>query len=978
MVVDAVSVDLSRRESRAERRLAVFCQRYDDELLRDRALELACYAAFPLTLTTDLIYHLRQQFVGDAPWYYAADVLLSGLCDPVGYDLYEMAASTRSYLLTQLFERWREQGRDKEVELQRLANFVQRYILHRMNVDSSLQAQRIGDPTEWLALALLYPDTVAQKITQGLSQLLEQVDSQERIRLANMVESVGDLLEGLRPIDVSDLRALARKIEQNEPIDNLGLIRKSTIAAGFPELKTAQIEYAKITFETEPQDAGSLQPFHFETVTVDLRGQEISRSQHEAYAYMETLPEGLNLEMVAIPSGKFMMGSPELEHQRYVHEGEQHEVTVSPFFMGKYEVTQLQWRLIASLPQVERELVLDPSNFKGDNRPVEWVSWLDAEEFCLRLSIATGREYRLPSEAEWEYACRAGTTTPFYFGETITEELVKCRSSSTYREEPPGNERDKTAVVGSFPPNEFGLYDMHGNVSEWCLDHWHETYDAASQDGSPWISENSEANAMKVLRGGAWFLVPGDCRSAYRAPSSPDGSREFIGFRVVCSTLGDPIQKSLNSAIGAGRNEAIVIGINNYHYFPRLMYAQQDALAMREFLEMQAGFDRVYYFAEDASNLNSTLMMPTRANLRRMMQELFARPFMGKGDTFWFFFSGHGRRDGERDFLMPIDGDPQDVAQTGISLAQISEWLRGCGADNVVIITDSCRHIERRDGSERIQEQQNSRNNAFISRKEINKKDISSGTGVITIFSCRPDQASYEFRQLGQGAFTKALLEGLGETGACETVAQLDEYLKRRVLEILQDQGTSPELVQSPYITAEPSNKSNLVLRPQYLKSDLFQSQVATSNPIENLILEASILQNTVEEVDGQLAEVELQEIVVSRDRLNEQRLLRGSLLTSQTAEIEQVIQEPVDSFLRKFARVARRDICEEGGVLNKQWEQFNDLSRSDTLKIVSAALAVMGIANPVVTVIAVPITVIILHLGLRTFCEEYGEKKGK
>jgi formylglycine-generating enzyme required for sulfatase activity len=534
MVVDAVSVDLSRQESRAKRRLAVFCQRYDDELLRDRALELACYAAFPLTLTTDLIYHLRQQFVGDAPWYYAADVLLSGLCDPVGYDLYEMAASTRSYLLTQLFQRWREQGRDKEVELQRLANFVQGYIWHRMNVDSSLQAQRIGDPTEWLALALLYPDTVAQKITQGLSQLLEQVDSEERIRLANMVESVGDLLEGLRPIDVSELRVLARKIGQNEPIDNLGLIRKSVIAAGFPELKTAQIEYAKITFEAKPQTEGTLQPFTFETVTVDRKGKVIDKSPQVAQAYTETLPEGLNLEMVAIPSGKFTMGSPESEHERYDDEGPQHEVTVPPFFMGKYAVTQAQWRLVAGLPQVERELDdVDPANFKGSDHPVERVSWLDVEEFCLRLSVATGREYRLPSEAEWEYACRAGTTTPFHFGETITGQIANYASATVYREEKKEKSRGRTSAVGRFPPNQFGLHDMHGNVREWCMDDWHSNYEGAPIDGSAW-GKSAETASRKVIRGGSWCRYPRYCRSAYRGDITRVNRDVNVGFRVVC------------------------------------------------------------------------------------------------------------------------------------------------------------------------------------------------------------------------------------------------------------------------------------------------------------------------------------------------------------------------------------------------------------------------------------------------------------
>ncbi len=539
MVTHAMSADQSRQESRAKRRLAVFGQRYQDEILCAQAMELACYAAFPLTLTTDLIYHLRQRFVEDAPWYVAADVLLSGLCDPVGYDLYEMAVSTRSYLLTQLFERWRDQHRDEKAELQQLADFVQGYILYRMTVESSAQAQRIGDPTEWLALALLYPNEVAQKIAQGVGQLLAEAeakgDAQERIRLANMVESVGDLLaqRGLEPID---LRQLAQQIEHNEPIDAIDLIRQSIKAAGFPDLKTAEIEYAKISFAAKTQDDGTLQPFSFETVTVDRQGREISKSQHEAYAYTETLPEGLNLMMVAIPSGKFIMGSPETEHERFDWEGPQHEVTVPPFFMGKYAVTKAQWRLVAGLPQVLRGLEADPDNFKGDNRPVEYVSWLDAEEFCLRLSVATGREYRLPSEAEWEYACRAGTTTPFYFGETITGKLANYNSGVIYQKEKKVKQRGETTPVGSFPPNQFGLYDMPGNVYEWCLDHWHDNYedDGVPKDGSAWIDENAKTGSSRVIRGGSWLTYPRYCRSAYRNSIDPGHANFNIGFRLVC------------------------------------------------------------------------------------------------------------------------------------------------------------------------------------------------------------------------------------------------------------------------------------------------------------------------------------------------------------------------------------------------------------------------------------------------------------
>jgi formylglycine-generating enzyme required for sulfatase activity len=171
--------------------------------------------------------------------------------------------------------------------------------------------------------------------------------------------------------------------------------------------------------------------------------------------------------MVLILGGTFLMGSPDDELDRYDDEGPQHEVSVPTFFMGKFPITQAQWRVVAeTYSQVKQELDPDPANFKGDNRPVERVSWLDAVEFCARLSRETGREYRLPTEAEWEYACRAGTSTPFYFGDTITTDLANYDSDGKrYGQGPEGTSRGETTEVGSLAnANPFGLYDMHGNV----------------------------------------------------------------------------------------------------------------------------------------------------------------------------------------------------------------------------------------------------------------------------------------------------------------------------------------------------------------------------------------------------------------------------------------------------------------------------------------------------------------------------------
>ncbi|AFZ01321.1 formylglycine-generating enzyme family protein [Calothrix sp. PCC 6303] len=283
------------------------------------------------------------------------------------------------------------------------------------------------------------------------------------------------------------------------------------------------------------EEAAAEEPsYEFKVVTVNRKGEIIKRVWHKARYFIETLENGIELEMVYIPGGNFMMGSPEDEKDSNDWEKPQHQVTVQPFYMGKYQVTQAQWQAVAKLPKIDRDLNPEPSRFKGENHPVECVSWYDAVEFCARLSKATRKEYRLPSEAEWEYACRAGTTTPFHYGETITSELANYRANEyTYAEEPVGEYREETTPVGSFPPNSFGLYDMHGNVYEWCADPWHDDYKGAPKDGSVW-RENGNDN-YSSLHGGSWDLDPRICRSSYRLNYyTRDLIIRNVGFRVVC------------------------------------------------------------------------------------------------------------------------------------------------------------------------------------------------------------------------------------------------------------------------------------------------------------------------------------------------------------------------------------------------------------------------------------------------------------
>jgi formylglycine-generating enzyme required for sulfatase activity len=255
--------------------------------------------------------------------------------------------------------------------------------------------------------------------------------------------------------------------------------------------------------------------------------------------------------MVAIPSGKFMMGSPDSEHDRFEDENPQHQVTVQPFFMGKYPITEAQWQAIAPTSPVEQELDLNSCGFEEDNLPMTGVYWDEAIEFCQRLSRETGRNYRLPTEAEWEYACRAGTKTPFYFGKTITCDLANYRGidcgnaneqwffSGSYDQGPKGIYRNDMTPVNAFPPNAFGLYDMHGNVSEWCSDRWHSNYEGAPADGSAWISDGDD---NVVARGGSFGTFPAYCRSASRQIQTPKSYSRYrtIGFRVVCEIPKTP------------------------------------------------------------------------------------------------------------------------------------------------------------------------------------------------------------------------------------------------------------------------------------------------------------------------------------------------------------------------------------------------------------------------------------------------------
>ena len=278
------------------------------------------------------------------------------------------------------------------------------------------------------------------------------------------------------------------------------------------------------------------------------------RSRH--WAHREPLTEGegeVALTMLHIPAGSFEMGAPETEAESSDRERPVHRVTLGEFLLAQTPITQAQWRAVAAWQRLEHEeekvwpesLDLDPvaklkhpERFQGEQRPVVNVSWHDAMAFCQRLRLRTGKNYTLPSEAQWEYACRAGTTSPFHCGATISTELANYDGREVYGDGAKGEYRQQTTDVDSFPSNSWGLHDMHGNVWELCADQWHHNYEGATVDGRAWIDDEANENKnnmnIRLLRGGSWNNHPTVCRSACRFIHLPVDRNDRFGFRVCC------------------------------------------------------------------------------------------------------------------------------------------------------------------------------------------------------------------------------------------------------------------------------------------------------------------------------------------------------------------------------------------------------------------------------------------------------------
>lgn len=318
-----------------------------------------------------------------------------------------------------------------------------------------------------------------------------------------------------------------------------------------------------------------LHDYSFSVITLDGKGQKIREEPGSAEYFAEDLGNGVTLDIVNIPGGEFQMGVTdqeveeavknalsyefygfdEADHRRWATMGTPlHWVRVPDFSMGKFLITQEQWQQVAKMKKVKIDLKPEPAHFRGEKLlPVDSVNWYQAVEFCQRLSKHTGNKYRLPSEAEWEYACRAIPSpptphplgegriySPFHFGTTITPEYVNYDGSYPYAQAAKGEYRGKTTPVGSFPPNGFGLYDMHGNLWEWCEDDWHDSYDRAPKDGSAWIDNDDYSQSeplVKMMRGGCWQTFAGGCRSGDRLWDGAEFDWQHYGFRVVCRSF---------------------------------------------------------------------------------------------------------------------------------------------------------------------------------------------------------------------------------------------------------------------------------------------------------------------------------------------------------------------------------------------------------------------------------------------------------
>ena len=359
-----------------------------------------------------------------------------------------------------------------------------------------------------------YSSALAENLLLRPSRL-EDVFIRTRIQM--------DYLTGGRqtPWESSSLRSVFYFTEDS-------LIQSTTVIANVPPIISTRL--------------GQLTTIPFSVPVLNESGQQISTINKTATYFVEN---SVGLEMAQIRGGKFLMGTSAVEAEKaygdarkakddltlktVAAEMPQHQVNVKGFFMSKFEITQAQWQAVmGTLP---KEI---PPNFRRADFPVINISWRNANDFCQKLSLLTGKTYRLPSEAEWEYAARAGTDTAFSFGKSINSNLANFMATFPYLSAEKGEYRESPVAVGAFKAlNGFGLADMHGNVWEWTADNWSDDYSDAPTDGSAWETDDKESRLYRVIRGGSWGSIGNNCRSSSRRKQGQSYGSTKIGFRVV-------------------------------------------------------------------------------------------------------------------------------------------------------------------------------------------------------------------------------------------------------------------------------------------------------------------------------------------------------------------------------------------------------------------------------------------------------------
>ncbi len=535
IVWDAKPVQLPPVPPIADQPTVALKERIDSFILlaSPTARQLASLLASAPVITLPIVRLIKQAMLPQASALQIAEVLMSGLLEVSGSQKANFSNAERiAYQLVDEEVRERLRAGTKVVDAQRVLKEVSSYVAENLgkSVDqfwALIRSPNSGKASEETAFLSAFA-TVTAQILRGLGPEFAEIADRLTLRQINPAPDLEPEFAGIPPLEDFSFEVPTIIFEEEDE---------------WPAIEMQTVEVATISLETTDDvsfDVSLLEPFTFQIVKL-LQGQmpwkwDTSYRSGDAQRFIEPLgiSDALELEMIRIPAGEFIMGSPENEQQRKPNESPQHQVYVDDFFMGRYPVTQAQWKAVAALPQEKIALKISYSRFKGDDLPVERISWDEAVEFCQRLSKKTGINYRLPSEAEWEYGCRAGTKTPFHFGATITTDLANYDGRSSYRQEPEGEYRDQTTPVDQFGiANNFGLCDLHGNVLEWCADAWHDNYEGAPTDGSVW-EEGGDDN-RKVVRGGSWRDVPGDCRSASRSYNSSVNRLYLIGFRVVCA-----------------------------------------------------------------------------------------------------------------------------------------------------------------------------------------------------------------------------------------------------------------------------------------------------------------------------------------------------------------------------------------------------------------------------------------------------------